>query len=635
MPDNTVSLSRVMDESFVLAMSTWTVARLVAFMAKTRFTHLVVLRQEGGVRYRYLFSRRDVDNMLARAMPGATLHAAFDLHEYGATPEFDPSADADAVAVDRALVVDADRVAGFVDSREMPLPADAGAPIQRGETRAAAPTDAAQPFTAYPALSVGPAAATEAFDIYAGFRATPDTALGGADAIRVGAPDRGKQCLLVLSGDGVTITPDHAYVSLEPNALVRFSGTFNAGMTTASIKALFIYDQQVIGSARREVSVDGQQPARPVPAAARVNPCRASLPGPAGAVDITVGLNHKRDGTLEWLVLAPGSSRPADNLTFRSSTLPDTKEFAGDLMRDLRALQFRGPFARNVLENVGQQVAALLPPEFFDLLTEVHAALGRTPTVLWLTNEAYVPWELAYLDRPLDAAAPPFLAAQTIMGRWLEDPNVMLPPMPALEVKRLTAVASEYGLTSGQRKLVEAMAEQRTLCDQWGAIPLDATAAEMEAMVTGTKIAGHLVHFAVHGYSDPAANNQSLLLADKSQLPASAMTGAYTCGATPRFSFVFLNACQVGTPGRSLGHAGGFPGVLVRGGTCGFIAPLWDVHDDIARAMAETFYRNTFTEGTSVGAALCAARKGYDNDSTTLLAYIYYGHPALRLSRAN
>ena len=75
--------------------------------------------------------------------------------------------------------------------------------------------------------------------------------------------------------------------------------------------------------------------------------------------------------------------------------------------------------------------------------------------------------------------------------------------------------------------------------------------------------------------------------------------------------------------------------MLVRGGTVGFIAPLWDVHDDVARAAAEAFYQETFKTGSSVGAALQARRKTYDNDSTTPLAYIYYGHPALRLNRAN
>ena len=116
-------------------------------------------------------------------------------------------------------------------------------------------------------------------------------------------------------------------------------------------------------------------------------------------------------------------------------------------------------------------------------------------------------------------------------------------------------------------------------------------------------------------------------------LPASAMTGAHNCGETPRFSFVFLNACQVGTPGRSLGHAGGFPGVLVRGGTAGFIAPLWDVHDNDARIAAESFYQATLAEACSVGEALCARRKTYSDQSTTPMAYIYYGHPSLRLSR--
>jgi hypothetical protein len=300
-------------------------------------------------------------------------------------------------------------------------------------------------------------------------------------------------------------------------------------------------------------------------------------------------------------------------------------------MRDLRTQDHRGVGARAILETTGQEITDLMPREFFDVLAEVHNRLGRAPTLLLLTDENYVPWELAYLQRPLDPAAPPFLAAQVPMGRWLEDNRVMLPPAVALDVKRMTAVAAQYGLGSGQRELKEAMAEQKALTDKWEAIPLQAVRAEIDAMIGGAKIPGHLVHFAVHGYGDPTLNAQMLLLADGTRYPARAFTGAYAPGETARFAFVFLNACQVGAPGRTLGHAGGFPGTLIRAGTLGFIAPLWDVDDDAARVLAETFYADAFAGKQPVGGVLQSQRRAYTNASTTPMAYIYYGHPGLRL----
>jgi CHAT domain-containing protein len=176
------------------------------------------------------------------------------------------------------------------------------------------------------------------------------------------------------------------------------------------------------------------------------------------------------------------------------------------------------------------------------------------------------------------------------------------------------------------------MAEQAFL-QQWKAVPLEAKKAELETVATGVRIPGHLIHFAVHGLSDVAANHQAILLADNTQIMAAALTGRYRCGETPRFAFVFLNACQVGTAGESLGQAAGFPGILVRRGALGFIAPMWEVHDLVAREFAETFYKEVFDNKQTVGAALQAQRCGYDSKgSTTPIAYIYYGHPALRLS---
>jgi CHAT domain-containing protein len=212
---------------------------------------------------------------------------------------------------------------------------------------------------------------------------------------------------------------------------------------------------------------------------------------------------------------------------------------------------------------------------------------------------------------------------------------VAFPPPNDIPISRLTAVAASYGLGTDLSKLQHALDEQKMLQTGRQARPLQANRAALQVLVTEAKTAGHLIHFAVHGLSDPDANDQALLLDDKTRLLPSALAGRFRCGDTPAFAFVFLNACQVGTAASCLGQAAGFPGDLIRGGTLGFLAPLWDVDDEVARAFAERFYAATLDEHQTVGEVLAAERANYAAEgSTTPMAYIYYGHPNLRLTRA-
>jgi hypothetical protein len=99
--------------------------------------------------------------------------------------------------------------------------------------------------------------------------------------------------------------------------------------------------------------------------------------------------------------MAPVSPWQRDEITKRklTITLPDTKQFAADLMSDLKTEDFRGVAARAILETVGREIAKLMPREFFDVLAEVQKRLGHAPGLLLLTDENYVPWELAHLEQ--------------------------------------------------------------------------------------------------------------------------------------------------------------------------------------------------------------------------------------------
>jgi hypothetical protein len=613
-------LSEVMEDTFVMLSAGWTVAFARRFLRGVAFTHVIVQRLDRD--FWYLFRREHALGMLTDVDPSTRLTHAFNLHEYAATTARDSSSDAD-TAPDQVVVLHNGRAVGFFDAETVP---SEWARSERSRQESATRDDGS--FTAYPALSMPAAVAPETpFDITVGFRDTPDPDLTDSGAIHVEHVPPRKECLVVLVGDGVALDREHDTLPLRVNALLRFIGQLKTGVKDATVKALFFLEGQLIGTAKRQVALVG---AAPEPASDAGCPFKINQPLPQSSIDFWVCLTCLRDGTLVWRLAASGIG---DRITERkfTTTLPDTKQFAADLMSDLKTQNHRGVAARAILETIGREITDLMPREFFDVLAEVHKRLGCAPTLLLLTDENYVPWELAYLESPLDPAAPPFLAAQVQMGRWLADDRVMLPPAVALEVKRITAVAAQYGLGSGQRELKEAMAEQKALRKRWQAIPLSAVRPEIDAMIGGAKIPGHLVHFAVHGYGDPTLNAQMLLLADGTRYPARAFTGGYAPGQTPRFAFVFLNACQVGAPGRTLGHAGGFPPTLIRAGTLGFIAPLWDVDDDVARSLAEAFYSGTFERNESVGAALRSQRRAYTDASTTPMAYIYYGHPGLRL----
>jgi len=91
---------------------------------------------------------------------------------------------------------------------------------------------------------------------------------------------------------------------------------------------------------------------------------------------------------------------------------------------------------------IGQEIADKMPTEFWTLFTALIALskkLKRTPTVLLLSQEPYIPWELAVVEPLLDSNAPPFLSAQVNLGRWvLRQRRPKLPPPTSTQLSKYT-----------------------------------------------------------------------------------------------------------------------------------------------------------------------------------------------------
>ncbi len=497
-------------------------------------------------------------------------------------------------------------------------------------------TPGSTPFEAWPGLEAPDHILPLAqFTVTVGLRAERDAVLTAVRAITVNAYTAEDLFTVTLLADGADVLDGagQRVLPLKLGAEVTFACQARPGVSEVVLTAEFVCQWQVAGTATRRVLVSAG-PATAAPPAAPSDPCRMGVPAREAQTDLVLTITRSKaePGNLMWTLLAPN---PPLNIGPLVTQLSDAREFAAQIIQELRTQQYRGPFAGQILANKGQDIADIMPAEFFEALRQVHAAVGRAPTLLLLTDETYVPWELALIDPPLDASRPSYLGAQTVMGRWLRHEKVQSPPPWTLLIDHLTAVAAGFGLGTNLPALAFALDEQQFLATTYQARLLGATSAELATLVTAPRRAGHLIHFAVHGLSDPAGNDQALLLADDTRLPPSALAGRFRCGEVPNFSFVFLNACQVGTAGGSLGQAAGFPGDLIRGGVQGFLAPLWNVDDQAAREFAERFYAAALAQGTPVGEVLLAERKLYDEAGTTTpMAYIYYGHPLLKLTRA-
>ena len=115
---------------------------------------------------------------------------------------------------------------------------------------------------------------------------------------------------------------------------------------------------------------------------------------------------------------------------------------------------------------VGKEIADKLPDTFWPKLAEVWSKVresgGATPDVLLLTDDPYVPWELAWLDTPLDPDLPHFLGAQVNIGRWSAD-NDRIPFGAPLDVGGLGVVVGHYEDARGVAPLPSAAEEGEAL----------------------------------------------------------------------------------------------------------------------------------------------------------------------------
>ena len=437
-------------------------------------------------------------------------------------------------------------------------------------------------------------------------------------------------------------------------------------VTLTMVEARFIRDGSIVGTVSRPLVIG--QPAVTTPPAdvgigtpwlaqeSSVAPLDATV---ADAADLTIELakpdRNAANGSYLCTLHSP------HRLTVDAGPYPvdlgdDAKTFAGMVVDQVR--QFSGDaIVDNLLESVGDLVAEKLPAEAMTAIREVAAAAApRAPAILIVSADPYVPWELARLTPPLDPARPPYLGAQVVVGRWLQDgqrttagrtARPPAQPPSTIPVRHMAVMAGKYRAESGLRALPEAEEEAKTLVVTYGAVPLAASLQSLKLLLDAKleqnfEVIGgaDAVHFAGHGEFDPATQDSSVLFLSDG-VPLSSLLFRSAKYGNPQQPLIFLNACMIGIGGQLLGDMGGFPGNCLKGGFGGVVGALWEVDDAVAHAIALEFWQRALPTpgqaGEPVGAILRDLRAKYADPNgveSTYLAYVYYGHPRLTLQRA-
>lgn len=418
------------------------------------------------------------------------------------------------------------------------------------------------------------------------------------------------------------------------------------------------------GYAQRQVDVrpmgSAPQPQSPAPERNTRRPADIDLTPfvAADEADLTIVIRRGDDDAGRTLVFTACS--PVVDLA--ESPLPPTidlgnkpDEFAAEIVRKASA-ESQSLKLFDLLVGNGKSIAGKLPADIREALRKVcgkAATEQRAASVLIVSEEPYVPWELAVIEPALPSPGcdSPFLGAQVALGRWILSGD-RPPPHPnrSLAVSEQAVVVGKYEGVLGWKRLKNAETEAEDLEKAWPSTrQVPAAYAEVRDYLHGKKTAEAL-HFALHGKFDASGLQSGLILIKQRTgqpdiLEPDVLEAKHVRGGdlSKSAAFVFLNACQIGAAQQLLGDYAGMAEAFLFIGATAVIAPLWSIDDGEARKIALSFYHSAYDDHVSPAEILRRVRARFTESealstagiSPTHLAYQFFGHPKLTMTRTD
>lgn len=269
----------------------------------------------------------------------------------------------------------------------------------------------------------------------------------------------------------------------------------------------------------------------------------------------------------------------------------------------------------------GAQLCEELLPK--DLRHTLWELLGKARTLLILSDEVWIPWELLRLRDPDDPASGPFLVEAFSVTRWLLGASLVLD----LPLRRIALVAPLDATLPSVPVEIERM---RSLASPGReVVEIPARSREVNGALASGQFDG--LHFAGHGYDWFGGRRRwSILLEDGEFDPA------FLYGPAGRLRhaqpMVFLNACHSGRGATSLTGMGGLASAFINAGAGAFIGSHWELKDTQASAFSEEVYRHLLAGmeiGEAVRTARLALRERFPGGHGWLM-YTVFAHPLAR-----
>lgn len=559
-------------------------------------------------------------------------------------------------------------------SRGMPsAPGDIsrGIPMSAGPGLEDSPAVDESPFEAYPVLDAPNGVQTgQPFELKVSLTSEQLAAVNAGPIVIDSAPSEEFDLLVQVIAPGFrALAGTQRFLHVNRDALEVNEVTFKLLAVDESLgqpkrhslEIQFSFNGETCGRAWRDITVvpEGMTAGDAPPAETGSSP--VSAPGGSNAPDLTISITEAdEDGHFVWLFTSPHQVNlfPDEQVESRLND-NNARSFANHVLKGIPGKDGTDQVGMH-MTGTSRQVADNMPNEFWLVLGEVwslvHAEV-RVPRLLFLSAEPYVPWELAsvedvYIDPALlDPEYTKVLNAQTRVGRWLPPrprtprggDKPAQPPAVKVGIKQIAVITGDYLATNGIRPLPEAEEEGDELTERYQALRLKAIWQDIKKLLQnqvekdGQQVDIELMHFACHGKVDTTnpLHNGIVLNERNMRLDPTTARGNSIGSATQPFAF--MNACEVGMAGETLGSYGGMAAALLNEGFRGFVAPLWAVNDKVAHSAALKFYEKTLVDKEPVSEALRAVRRDYDPDaaepSASTLAYIFYGHPDLVLER--
>ncbi len=645
-------------------------------------TDLVIRRREGLIIYWYTFRVGDIRS-LAKYKPeklDVSLRESLDLHEGMASGTYTVDVDSPERFHDvSGVLLDGEYVLGVLE----PEPKTAAVrSVRGGRVTAGAPqaplssfpeksgsARPATPFSAYPRLEAPDnVAPKQEFELIIGLALEQQAGVAGGKFNLVTAEDKFDLIVQVMAPEfeapgGIRrfLHVDRKQPQKAEARVKLIAPSTDLDLLLSHLEVEYTYQGHLLARAWREIRVVAVGTHPPTEQVKTTTTGLAVTPD-VEAPDLQVTINTGIDETsLEWLFTSALDVALPEGKILTTLKGKNSQSFALNEIKTV-AEKDGTKFIDEQILGIARHISDVIPVEFWTVLDQVWKKRktkndGRAPSLLIVSSEAYIPWELASTEEDwidpalLDSSRPPLLGAQLRVGRWIPPgpkrprgvQRPALPPAHVIEIGRMALVIGDYAAENGQRPLPLAKEEGKTLALRYETVPMAATEDDLNQLLNNTLQKGgkdvpvSSLHFACHGEVDPTNHRYNgIVLSEKAiRLSPNIVSGSKIC--REQQPFVFLNACQLGFSSELLADYGGMAGEFLRAGSRGFLAPLWSIDDQLAHDIAISFYERTLDDGIEVGEVMRDVRSKFDLTqeipSSTFVAYIFYGHPNLILRR--